>query len=286
MYSAVLELTIDAPYPKWSKDGWTFTPAVMPDLPDDANASQIQHVGDDSSVAGNSTSSVHITLPTVGRRGRLECSPIANASDISTWLRTWYIKSNSSDGTPQVSAPVYDLNELMFGEVFTSSLSRPKAPQCCLSKSEETKNEVNIGYWSINSPEPWRGGSGHFNGSWPLNITVKWIHGEGASWPSNYTYGDIYGDGYRNFASELKTGLMFHTVPDIQAVNCRPIIESAEASVTVDYLSGVVADFDILSTPRAVGEPWSDPFAIRSEAGNTRSMSGVGDNQTYNITTR
>jgi len=286
MYSAVLGLTIDGPYPKWSKDGWIFTPAIMPDLPDAANPSRIQHVGHDSSDPGVLTSSVNITLPTVGRRGRLECSPNANATDTSTWLRTWYIKSNSSDGTPQVSAPVYDLNELMFGDVFTSSLSRPKAPQCCLSESDETKNEVSIGYWSINSPSPWRGGSGGFNGSWPLNVTVKWIHGEAVPWPSNYTYGDIYGPGYRNFADELKTGLMFHTVPDIQALNCRPIIESAEASVTIDYLSGVVVDFDILDTPQVVEEPWSDPFVVRSEAGNTRGIFGVGNNQTYNITTR
>lgn len=286
MYSAVLDLTINGPYPNWSKDGWTFTPAVMPELPDAANPLRIQHVGDDSPPPEFSTSAVNITLLTVGRRGRLECSPNANASDTSTWLRTWYIKSNSSDGTPLISAPVYDLNELMFGEVFTSSLSRPKLPQCCLGESNKTKNEVTIGYWSINSPQPWRGGSGGFNGSWPLNVTVKWIHGDAVPWPTNYTYGDIYGPGYRNFASELKTGLMFHTAPEIQALNCRPIIESAEAQVTVEYPSGVIADFDIVGTPQAVEEPWSDPFVVRSEAGNTEGIFGVGPNQTYNITTR
>jgi hypothetical protein len=56
---------------------------------------------------------------------------------------------------------------------------------------------------------------------------------------------------------------MFTEVPSLQALNCRPVIELAEADVTVDYTTGVVQDFTILGEPQPNSQPWSDPFVER-----------------------
>ncbi|KAI0100818.1 hypothetical protein GGR51DRAFT_531794 [Nemania sp. FL0031] len=44
------------------------------------------------------------------------------------------------------------------------------------------------------------------------------------------------------------------------ALNCRPIIETANASVTVDVTSGQVLSYDILEVPRPDDRAWASPF--------------------------
>jgi hypothetical protein len=46
----------------------------------------------------------------------------------------------------------------------------------------------------------------------------------------------------------------------LQAINCRPQIESAAADVTVDYSTGAVEEFTVLEDPKPDLAPWSDPF--------------------------
>jgi hypothetical protein len=48
------------------------------------------------------------------------------------------------------------------------------------------------------------------------------------------------------------------------ALNCLPIIESANANVTVDSGTGVVHEFKILSDPVDCPDAWSDVYSYHN----------------------
>jgi hypothetical protein len=95
-----------------------------------------------------------------------------------------------------------------------------------------------------------------------MNVTVKWLRGLATPWPSKINY-------LQKMNSTLpysRSLFGFTKVPSLQALNCRPVIESVAADVTIDYTSGVVQDFTLLGKPQPELQAWSDPFVTRNES--------------------
>jgi hypothetical protein len=254
MYSATIQLALDGIEPPWSKEGWSFTPVTLPDLPDVSNASNIQNLG----TARASTQAINVTMSTQAMRARLDCSAIPETNDTSTWLEEVPLDElrNSSRSTHQ-DRTAYDLTSNMFSRDYTSLLTHPGRISCCLNASiGQYPQPLAVGYWSSTGDvQRWP----NANRQWPMNLTVKWLRGPAAPWPTEFNMSRLDENGYYIPRSKF----MFTEVPSLQALNCRPVIELAEADVTVDYTTGVVQDFTILGEPQPNSEPWSDPFVER-----------------------
>lgn len=48
------------------------------------------------------------------------------------------------------------------------------------------------------------------------------------------------------------------------ALNCQPFIESADAYVKVDVISGAVRSFSIIDNPKVMTSAWSDNYEIHN----------------------
>jgi hypothetical protein len=84
------------------------------------------------------------------------------------------------------------------------------------------------------------------------NFTIKWVTGIGGLYKSShYKYNNT---------------LYFSKRPVIQALNCRPLIESATAIVTVDHLRAQVQHYQILEGAQPEDVAWSDSFELRNQA--------------------
>jgi hypothetical protein len=255
MYSATIQLALDGIEPPWSKEGWSFTPVTLPDLPDVSNASKIQNLGTRKA----STQAINVTMSTQAMRASLNCSPIPETNGTSTWLEEVSLENLwNSSRSPHQDRIAYDITSTMFGRNYTSLLTHPGRISCCLNASTgQYPQPLAVGYWSSTGDvQRWP----NANRQWPMNLTVKWLRGPAAPWPTELP--NMYrldSNGYFISRSEF----MFTKIPSLQALNCRPVIELAEADVTVDYTTGVVQDFTILGEPQPNSQPWSDPFVQR-----------------------
>jgi hypothetical protein len=262
MYSATIQLTLDGAEPPWSKDRWSFLPVSLAPLPDSSNASQIQNLGASTAETSGLLTSTNFTFSTTATRARLECEAIPDIANTSTWLEeVQYQKFRNStrDGlTPTLTA--YDPTHNMFGYNYTSLLTHPGRLACCLNQSLENQTQpLAIGYWSSTGDvQYWP----NANKAWPMNVTVKWLRGLAMPWPSEINYLQK-----KNSTLPYSRSLFgFTKVPSLQALNCRPVIESVAADVTIDYTSGVVQDFTLLGKPQPELQAWSDPFVTRNES--------------------
>ncbi|KAH7402793.1 hypothetical protein BKA66DRAFT_480935 [Pyrenochaeta sp. MPI-SDFR-AT-0127] len=260
MYSATIQLALDGTEPSWSKDGWSFTPASFRALPDAANSTKIQNVGENVDEHGIFAPSVNITLETSAIRGRLECSPLdEDIANVSSWLETVRFErfSNSTKG-PVTNSVGYDLTPNMFTHNSTSPLTHPGRLACCLNSSQSNEQgTVAIGYWSTNNGKYYP----HSSAPWPINMTVKWIHGSASPWPADIEF--LKDKEALSGYTPNQSSFMFSKVPVLQAMNCEPIIERAEAKITVDFETGNIQSYSITSQPQPAPEAWSDPFVLR-----------------------
>jgi hypothetical protein len=258
MYSATIQLALEGIEPPWSKDGWSFVPVTLPTLPDISNASNIQDLGATKPNSFESSQAINVTISTQAMKARLECSSIPEVNDTSTWLEEIRLKElqNSSQSSNQ-NQLAYDITSNMFGFNYTSVLTHPGRLSCCLNgTTTQDPQPLAVGYWSSTGDVQHWPNAGR---PWPMNLTVKWLRGSAAPWPTGLNL-------TRYDESDFlipRSKFMFTEVPSLQALNCRPVIESVEANVIVDYTSEVVRDFEILGEPQPNSQAWSDPFVER-----------------------
>jgi hypothetical protein len=69
--------------------------------------------------------------------------------------------------------------------------------------------------------------------------------------------------------------------PQVQAIQCSPSFEKANASITVSVNDGTILEYEILDTPRPMPEAWLDDFQQ-----NWYNISDVEDNLHWNYTIR
>jgi hypothetical protein len=262
MYSATIQLTLGGMEPAWSQDGWSFLPAPLSDLPMSFNASHVQNIGDSTPDELQPFPATNFTFPTTATRARLECGDIPQVQNTSSWLSQtrFQLKPNSTRGHENPVRSGYEVTSNMFHQDYTSLLTHPGLSSCCLDTSRANQTQsLAIGYWSSTGDvQYWP----NTDTQWPMNITVKWLRSQAAAWPTGVQFLENTTNGFPTRHS----GYMFTEVPRLQAMNCRPLIETAPAVVTVDYMTGAVQHFTISGEPQPELAPWSDPFVTRNQS--------------------
>ena len=144
--------------------------------------------------------------------------------------------------------------------MITTTFADPARLVCCANETDNVPGPASIGYWSINTYE----GSDTPTG----NFTVKWIVGEAIE---------------PQFVDLKNTShFVWQNQPSIAALNCQPIIESANASVTVDLANGAVQGYSILDAPDMATSAWSDDY----EEHNTTDTNAEPFTGQTNVTVR
>ena len=303
MYSATIQLSLNGSQPPWSQDGWSFVPIDVSSI---TNASTIQNAGNAPDEPGQSASTLNpanISVQTPAIRGRVECSPYDGLNNLSNWITTydltnssvWNVSVNPKDlktgyelgarnqfgntGATTALSMIYLTDSVWNGyesyaSLNTSIFANPSQITCCgnSSSSKDSAGAAAVGYWSSNDPNnfPFSGAY-----SWPVNFTSKWI------------YGSMRSDYYR-VNDSFTNHLIFTEVPGIQAINCKPIIEIAEANVTVDQTTRQVQSFEILEEPTLSANAWTDVFAGHNRSSDLPALNETESlsDSTSNVTTR
>lgn len=268
MYTATVQLALNGSEPSWSSDGWSFTPLDLSQVSAAAKQRHVQHLG---SGTGSDLSSLNVTVVTSATRARLECSEYDFLSTPMDWLTeqnvtdptAWQVDSNPKLiekgfelglDAQNISTPVLSIGNMSYTTFFVSMLRLA----CCDNVTDDQIGEGSVGYWS--SDLDGHPGTGSYSqwpdlpGPWPVNFTVKWIHGkplEGFH-PVNYT------SEFENMPFAPR--LLWAEEPAMTAIGCTPVIETANASVVVDVDTAQVLAFDILGAPQPDEHAWTDPF--------------------------
>lgn len=260
MYSATIELSHKAATPPWSFDTWSFVPT---DFSASANA---------LSTADAKTSEVNytITTDTTAIRARLECEAIPEISDVSHWVtkldlydKTIDPKTNKTQWNDTTRPPLlevaYELHPVIdhpntkYGGVPITSTGN--IPICCANVTDGIAGEAAIGYWANNMI------AGDYETPYSdYNFFATWIVGR----PLEEIYYDSSIDSNQPDDVWLDRHWLWTEVPRGQAISCRPVIEQANATVTVDS-AGTVLDHTIKTTPFDAPSAWSDTGNSRSD---------------------
>ncbi|KAI1174675.1 hypothetical protein F4777DRAFT_553044 [Nemania sp. FL0916] len=261
MYGATIQSTLHGPDPPWSMDGWSF---VLNSLTDIASQS-IQDTGNSTELAALS---VNVTIESPAIRGRLECSPYNFLHDQTRWLTEWDLTNDTNWNTtvnpndPKVGFELgtlddswvqprgFYLGEGHLGDPWTSFFVNKQRLQCCENKTSEFIGVASIGYWSPNWPPNSSRSYPQISYAWPNNFTIKWIHGR----PTERIL-----EAERPSIEAVKR-LIWVEPPQMMALNCQPMIETANTQVTLDYDSKRVLSYKILDIPRAYEQAWDSPW--------------------------
>lgn len=279
LYSATIQIALNGSQPAWSLDGWSFVPIDVNGISNSLAAQGRNELTE----KGLLPVATNITVSTPGIRGRIECTPYDNLNNISAWLTEWDLTNSTVwnvSSNPKDMDTGYELRagRTTFRNNFldTSFLGNPSRPRCCVNEtaSDPAQAPAAIGYWS-----PFDAAEFPFPSSiWPRNFTTKWIYGDlrdGYNMSTKYR-----GSGSSSTSPEH---MLYMDKPSIQALRCKPIIESAAAKVTVGQSNGKVQSFDILEEPIIIDTPWTDGL-LRHELAVNRTSSD--DEVSYNVTAR
>jgi len=291
MYSAAIQLTLNGSEPPWSSNGWSFVPV---DLVSTSELRCFQNLGNDSNFSSTRGMGTNATVNTSAIRARLECKPWDTRMRPSQWL-TEYDLTNATQwnqtANPKSFEKAYALGcdsgvQPRYINFQPNTSSSATACQylggitdfradgttvtCCSSGTQDDPGPASIGFWS---PSYYQGQyiSGWpllSNGTWPTNITVKWIHGRAV-------------DGYYQAKGGVSP-LLWTEEPGIAAADCVPVIETANATVNVNVANGFVQSYRILGDPKADPFAWADDFVLRENPNITARTAG-DDNM--NVTT-
>ncbi|KAI3342654.1 hypothetical protein F4824DRAFT_115259 [Ustulina deusta] len=259
IYGAAVQTSLNGSEPPWSSGGWSFVPYDLSIVP----PTTLQNTGNQAPVPKHS---MNATVDTSAIRARLECSPHEHLDleDSKTWLTEWDL-NNATQWDKETSTTALSRGfELGLSDVgdnallyldrqpddqgnYTTFFANNKRFQCCQNKTNGQIGPGSVGYWSPNL----QNGSFYpdFAGTWPANFTVKWVHG-------------LPVEGYCGILPTFgcMPRLMWAEKPRMAALNCMPIIETANATVTVDAADGRVVDFALHGEPRPDGHAWSNDF--------------------------
>jgi hypothetical protein len=261
LYTALDEITLKNPPPIWTKDEWAFPPISF-SSPNVTRSGKVQYGLDVLSPFAN------ITMNTYALRSRLECTSIT--VPVSGWL------DRAEDVFPdQIHEPItgYVLPVTLFKEepYKTPVFSAPRRMACCTNNTAPDGQSL-IAYWSSSSPmveeraaeSVDKNGPNNFKESdaWSTNFTIKWILGETKSTVISGTDSNK-SHGYPTFVGTANETLLYYTKePQISAMNCMPVIEQANASITVARYTGQVLEVRLLEEPQPVDGAWTQAWDI------------------------
>ncbi|KAJ2998606.1 hypothetical protein NUW58_g264 [Xylaria curta] len=272
MYGATTQLTLQGPDPPWSVDGWSFVPSAL-----NITASPyIQRTGNSSEL---SFLSINVTIQSPAVRARLECSPYNLIDNEAQWLTKWDLTDKTNwnrTANPRNLTIGFELGlrgdgrydnsfypeESSWGGKRTSFFVNDRRLNCCENRTTESVGLASIGYWSANlAPDSFYP---YIAETWPTNFTVKWIRGRPLE--------GIMGAGEQ--PNDIEKHLIWVEQPQMVALNCQPIIETANSQVTVDVDTGRVISYEILEVPRVDREAWNHPWVVHRHGFDSYSPHG------------
>lgn len=267
---------------------------------DNLNSLNLPHDLDDSDLTvGGALSNVTLTTPAI--RGRIECSeyPLLTLTNMSNWLTsqdltnhtTWNVSTIPRDGEgnyleggyrlgtegvyanfPSVITPFdqYSYTNETFCPGCTTIFANPSSIVCCTNgSSSEWDGSVAVGYWSPQAdPATWT------TRNWGQNFTAKWMYGNAVSGIKNNIYSLTQ--------NQVDIDMLFPSPPSVSMLNCQPVVETADAQVTVNPANGEIQSYNITSQAITLTEAFSDNFLPHNKTYMSRETGMVY----YNVTVR
>jgi hypothetical protein len=279
LYTALDEVILRNAPPSWTKDEWVLTPVSTKALPNITVSQKTGSKNEHSKIADLVVSSANVTFTTSALRARLICSSVSVPA--SGWLdQAGDVFSNRTNETIHG----YILPTVLFaGKPYkTPVFSAPRRMGCCTNGTVPGSQSA-IAYWSSSSPmtDARPGESVDKNGTknlkeltaWSNNFTIKWIVGptastiiSGADPVPNSVTSDV------GFANESL--LYFTEEPQMSILNCMPMIEQTNISITIAKSTNQVLQARILEAPQPATGAWDYPWDITYPQPSSNSSKG------------
>ncbi|KAE8449814.1 hypothetical protein EG329_007291 [Mollisiaceae sp. DMI_Dod_QoI] len=254
LYASINEGAYNTTPSAWMSGDWAFMPA---DIFSISPSSETVSSADSAPVAGPSKNT---TFNTPALRGRLECT-LLDMSNTSAWLYTLDFKNKTAWNESNIPSNLktgyelkagFAMNESMGGGKYTywddsnpyfSFFATDYRLKCCGNETNGTVHQAAIGYWSPPADSPHSG------------IVVKWLTGH----PYATQFNDSTDADHRSPGEGYGAHIhwVWKDIPKVTALNCTPIFESANASITVDVSTGIVQNYTINDTPQADPNAWA-----------------------------
>jgi hypothetical protein len=283
LYNALDEITLNRSTPAWTKDEWAFTPVdiIFRDGYDGDGPISGQSQNGSRNEAEYIKSSVNVSITTPAIRSRLECNPVRLPT--TDWL------DSVQDAFPDA------LNKSVTGHVLPTFISNgdsfnapvfsaPRRMACCTNGTSPGGQSI-VAYWSSNNTiydkrpemvaeEDNVEGFKELN-NWSRRFAIKWVTGPTASTTVRGT-DPTHIDTNVGYANE--SVLYFLEEPQMTVLDCKPIIEQVNASITLARYTKQILEFELLGPPQQVQEAWDyaydvvypDKYVPSSCVGNSR----------------
>ncbi|CAO2655525.1 Nn.00g043280.m01.CDS01 [Neocucurbitaria sp. VM-36] len=262
LYTALNEITLQTASPAWTRDGWAFTPVDMQQLLIINSDQKTENTVNNNTVSNFVASSANVSFATTALRGRLECAPILPAR--SNWTSR-IEKAHTSDRIGNLTGIILPTLLGMSQMNNTPIFSAPRQMACCTNGTDGGQSVV--AYWSSNNSyideeQPWS--TIPYEDGWVRNFTVKWIVGSGKTAEVSgqrdlsTSPNVVMADGSRPAGNV--TLLYYEEQPHIQIMNCEPVLETANARITVDRSSGQVLESMIIDEPKVASDAWNTVY--------------------------
>jgi hypothetical protein len=173
---------------------------------------------------------------------------------------------------------------------WSTFFSNPSRIRCCANGTDDGPGLAALGYWApVGSGASLAGAQGH--GAYTIgayavgglestiitNFTVTWVIGK----PFVDEWEAITG---QNDSEAFNGHYLWSEIPDVVSLNCAPIIESSNATVTVASSDEQVADYSLSGSPSVHKPAWSDYYLLHNNTGENGD--DVQYNLKYNMTVR
>lgn len=238
LYGATVELAYNATTPAWSSENWSFVPLDLTAIPVSASAHTSSDLGSQKRQRNTSVTpllSSNVTVETPALRGRLQCTPVDLQFNTSTWLKAVNF-TNDRLWNSTISPPGLGIGyELQLWATPKGSLA------CCGNETDGIPGQAAVGYWDEYYPNDQSRRT-----SVIPRINVGWIVGQ----PLGRLLSDIQGNAH----------WFWMDIPKTVMLDCAPIVESANARVTVNLANGTVEQYTILDEPTNFTGAWTDDY--------------------------
>jgi hypothetical protein len=263
LYGAGIQQSYNGSQLPWTTEGWSFLPVDLSSVSSNTTPSSSPN----TNTNGPKLFATNITISTPAIRARLNCRAVGAIANISSWIEPAPLSNKDElwpeDEWAQINTTgkvnAYRLLNRIFNgsDSHTSMISRPKIATCCSNGTRADPQRAVMGYWSPVYPTNSNSNSIDFpyqNLSWPMPITTKWLVGKAF----NLSEG-----------TSTRQELFFKEIPRLQAARCEPIIETAEATVTLNIDTGNVISHTVEEA--AVADvAWRDVFVQHQPDPKTR----------------
>jgi hypothetical protein len=264
LYGAGIQQSYNGSQLPWTAEGWSFLPVDLSSVSNDTTS----QFSLNTNASDPGLFSANITMKTPAIRARLSCRAVDEIANISSWIESAPLTNEDEEWpedqwaqintTAKVNAYSLQKHIFMGSDSQTTMISRPKNAVCCSNGTLDDPQRAIMGYWSPvypSSSEPMSNDFPYQRLSWPMPITTKWLVGTAF----NLTEG-----------TSTRPELFFSEVPRFQAARCEPVIETAEATVTLDKDTGNIIAHTFEDAATAADVAWRDVFVQHQSDSNTR----------------